>query len=302
MAPYSPDTPHSKANEHWVQRTHEIIRLKGNSERTAQAYTREVRIMGKWLGRDLLTATGDDVRDFALYRIYDCEIGGSSVRIMISGLRHLFVDVLERNWTILDQLSAKRERTLPVVLTPAQVHRIIDHADSLCHQAYLQVVYTCGLRLSEALNLTVHDIDGQRGTLFVRHGKGGKDRYVPLTLSTYRILKAYWKAHRNPLLLFPAVGRGGTKAPTAKRPMPTSTVQEGLKRAMATAGITKKVVTIHTLRHCFATHLLEAGVHVHAIQRFLGHADLKTTLQYFHITRTGAQDIEALLRQTLTWR
>ena len=301
MAKKTPQSEHSKTNDQWLQRTHEMIRVKGKSKRTADAYTREVRIMGKWLGKDLFTATHNDVREYALYRIHDCELGGSSVRIMISGLKHLFVDVLERNWVILNQLGAKREMTLPVVLNKQQVHSIIAHADSLCHQTYLQTVYTCGLRLSEALNITVHNIDGDKGQLHVRHGKGGKDRYVPLTHDTYLKLQAYWRTHRNPELLFPALGRGGVKGHTAKRPMPTQTVQEGLKRALAAAGIGKKGVTIHTLRHCYATHLLEAGVNVHAIQRLLGHSDLKTTLRYFHITDTGAQDVAALLRKTLSW-
>ena len=285
----------SNSVDNSFQRTIESLRIGGKSKRTAETYAREVRVMGKWLDKPLDQATDEDLRRFVLYRLNECKLTGSSMRILICGLRQFFTVVLDHKWPILEQMKASREETLPLVLDRDQIWRILENATELCHRTYLQTVYTCGFRLSEALSLTIHDINGKRMRIHVRKGKGAKDRIVPLPEKTYLLLRQYWATHRNPLLIFPALGRGRTKAATATMPMPTPTVQWGLKSAVKAAGMSIPGIRMHTLRHCYATHLLEAGINVHAIQKYMGHSNLSTTLRYFHLTKMGQLDNEKIL-------
>ncbi|MDI6800400.1 MAG: tyrosine-type recombinase/integrase [Actinomycetota bacterium] len=165
--------------------------------------------------------------------------------------------------------------------------------------AYLSTVYSCGLRLHEGLHLEVSDIDSSRMMIHVHRGKGAKDRYVPLPPSTLNLLRRYWVTHRHPCLLFPALGRGGNGAKEAPSPMAKSSVQGAFRRAKVAAGIRKKAVSVHTLRHSYATHLLEAGVNLRLIQRYMGHAQLETTMVYLHLTQKGQEDACQLINQVM---
>lgn len=135
--------------------------------------------------------------------------------------------------------------------------------------------------------------------IHVHRGKGAKDRYVPLPLSTLQLLRRYWTTHRHPCLLFPALGRGGNGANSAPSPMAKSSVQGAFRRAKAAAGVHKKAVSVHTLRHSYATHLLEAGVNLRVIQRYMGHAQLETTMVYLHLTQKGQEDACQLINQVM---
>jgi len=148
------------------------------------------------------------------------------------------------------------------------------------------VVYTCGLRLREALHLQVGDIDSDRMRIHVHRGKGAKDRQVPLPEATLNVLRDYWKTHRNPDWIFPRLGHGHNEGHTAKNPMTRSAVQGALGRILKQLKFTKRV-SIHTLRHSYATHLLEAGVNIRRIQQYLGHSSLNTTMVYLHLTTQG---------------
>lgn len=293
--------PQSNDPRSWYQLVVEYFLVSGKSLGTAQVYSREVRIMAQWLGEKRLDlADDDDLKDFLLYRRNDCNLTGSSMRIVCCGLRGLFQGVLQRDWPLLTTMNAPHEEKLPLVLSREEVWRIISHADQLHHRVYLQTVYSCGLRLSEGLNLTVHDIDKHQMQVYVRAGKGKRDRAIPLPKATYKLLRYYWATHRNPLLIFPGLGRSHKDAPTAQRHMTMPTAQEGLRRAVRAAGIRKPGVRIHTLRHCYATHLLEAGVNVHAIQRYLGHKSLDTTLIYFHLTSVGQRTTKAVIERLMS--
>jgi site-specific recombinase XerD len=162
------------------------------------------------------------------------------------------------------------------------------------YRACLTTMYACGLRLKEALNLQVPDIDAARMLLHVRLGKGGKDRYVPLPRTTLELLRACWKTHQNPVWLFPAVGRGGIHARNATEPMTHTSVQAAFRAALKETGINKKA-SVHTLRHSYATHLLEAGVNLRQIQVYLGHNSVQTTSFYTHLTAiSNTQACEAI--------
>lgn len=214
----------------------------------------------------------------------------NTLQIAHAGLKFFFTHVLPRDRATLELVKAPREKRLPVVLDVPEVQRLLSCVRTPHNHTYLTTVYTCGLRLSEALNLEVNDIDGNRGLIHVYAGKGAKDRYVPLPEKTLALLRGHWKTHRHPRLLFPAMGRDMRGAHDAKHPMARSSVQGALRQAKAQAGIHKQGVTIHTLRHSYATHLLERGVNVRVIQRWLGHACLETTMIYLHLTQAGQED------------
>ncbi len=154
---------------------------------------------------------------------------------------------------------------------------------------YFWTVYSIGLRLEEGLNLQVGDLDAERGLVHVHRGKGAKDRYVPLPSSTLCWLRCYWLTHRHPRLLFPADGRNHTGISKAKTPMSPTAVQGAMKKITGQIDFGKKV-SIHTLRHSYATHLLEAGVSLRVIQQYLGHSSLQTTMVYLHLTETAQVD------------
>jgi integrase len=135
--------------------------------------------------------------------------------------------------------------------------------------------------------------------IHVHRGKGAKDRYVSLPNDTYQLLRSYWKTHRNPVLIFPALGRGGNEGPTTQKPMAIASVQGAFRQAKNAASITKRRVSVHTLRHCYATHLLEAGVNPRIIQRYMGHAHLETTMVYFHLTQKGTEDAAKIINSTM---
>ena len=143
--------------------------------------------------------------------------------------------------------------------------------------------------------MEVSDIDSARMMIHVHRGKGAKDRFVPLPQATLAILRSHWRSHRNARLLFPAYGRDSRSAGTATTPMAKSSVQGAFRAAKRQAGIAKRGVSIHTLRHCYATHLLEAGVNLRVIQKHMGHTSLESTMVYLHLTRKGHEDAYALI-------
>ena len=215
------------------------------------------------------------------------------MRICYCGIRHFFVHVLRRDWHTLQLIRAQSERRLPAVLSVAEVRTLLHCVRTPHNHAFLSTVYACGLRLQEAQCLEVPDIDSQRLMIHVHRGKGAKDRFVPLPKSSLQILRKHWATHRHPRLLFPALGRSGNQAASATTPMPKSSVQAAFRRAKVEAGIHRRGISVHSLRHCYATHLLESGVNLRVIQQYLGHAHLETTLVYLHLTHKGQEDAYA---------
>jgi site-specific recombinase XerD len=212
------------------------------------------------------------------------------MRICYSGIRFFYQHVLKRDWSTLSLLRAQTTHRLPAVLSVEEVRHLLQAATPFHNQVYFTTVYSLGLRLHEALFLQVSDIDGQRLQGHVHRGKGAKDRDVPLPADTLALLRSYWKPHRHKTWLFPATGRNHTHSPTAASPMSRSSVQGAFRKAKQRAGLTKTGVAIHTLRHSYATHLLEAGVNPRLIQRYLGHTQLETTMVYLHLTHKGQEE------------
>jgi len=274
----------------WYQRMIDTLQLNGKGERTQQAYARSVRMLSQFYDKTPDLVSEQELQEYFLQRKNVNRWSPKTMRICYCGIRFFYVNVLERNWHILSILRAQNERRLPAVLSVDEVRSLLAHIKTFHNYVYLSTVYSCGLRLHEGLNLEVSDIDSQRMMVHVHRGKGAKDRYVTLPHSTLQLLRRYWRTHRHPHLLFPALGRNGKGATQSQTPMAKSSVQGAFRRAKFDAGIAKKGVAIHTLRHSYATHLLEAGVNLRAIQRYMGHAQLETTMLYLHLTQKGQED------------
>jgi integrase len=190
-----------------------------------------------------------------------------------SALRFFYRHVLDRPDFVPFVVYGKKPRTLPVVLSPADVRRLLAAVPPGRNRLQLRIAYGCGLRVSELTHLRVADIDSARHTLWVRHGKGNKDRGVPLPDELLDELRTYWRIRRPAEWLF--------AGPTG-RPLHVATLQRAFQKARRAAGL-RQAATCHTLRHCYATHLLEAGTDLPTLQRLLGHGHLSTTLRYLHL-------------------
>lgn len=266
------------------------LHLSGKSERTQESYVREVRLLAQFYHTSPDRISEQELQRYLLHRKNVDSLAPASMRICYSGIRFFYQHVLKRDWSTLVLLRAQTTHHLPAVLSVEEVKRLLTSATPLHNRVYFTTVYSLGLRLHEALFLQVSDIDGPRLQVHVHRGKGAKDRYVPLPEDTLALLRAYWKTHRHKTWLFPATGRDHTQSATAASPMSRSSVQGAFRTAKQRAEITKLGVAIHTLRHAYATHLLEAGVNPRLIQRYLGHTQLETTMIYLHLTHKGQED------------
>jgi len=274
----------------WQSKMNKSMQVAGMGDSTRELYSRAVRKLVDHYGKSPDLLTEDELLDYFIHRQDVTGWAPSTMRICYSGIKFFFINILKREWHLLSIAQARRERRLPAVLTREEVKRIMGKVDTFHNRAYLQTVYSCGLRLQEGLYLQISDIDGARKMIHVHRGKGAKDRYVPLPDATLDLLRRYWMTHRNPKLIFPAVGRTRNLAPKSTIPMSIEGVQGGFRRAKIAAGINKQGVSVHTLRHSYATHLLEAGVNLRVIQKYLGHANIETTMIYLHLTNKGMED------------
>lgn len=260
----------------------EDLQLKGMGERTQQMYVRAVRQLSEHYNKSPNKITEEQLRDYFLYVKNVKKWSRSTSTIALCGIKFFYQNTLKRDWTTLTFVRAKREKKLPVILSKAEARKILKNIRLLRYRVCLTTIYSCGLRLTEGTQLQVADIDSARGLIHV-HGKGCKDRYVPLPQRTLQLLREHWKTHRNPVWIFPAPGRGGNLMPTNTKPMPKASVQIAFKEALKESGI-KKRASVHTLRHSYATHLLEAGVNLRLIQIWLRHNTPTTTSVYTHLT------------------
>ena len=283
----------------WYQRMVAVLQLNGKGEPTQKAYTRAVRMLSQFYDKTPDLVSEPELQEYFLHRKNVNRWSPKTMRICYCGIRFFYVNVLARDWHILSILRAQTEHRLPTVLSVEEVRGILTHVKTLHNHAYLSTVYSCGLRLDEGRHLEVSDIDSKRMMIHVHRGKGAKDRYVPLPQSTLQLLRSYWRIHRHPRLVFPALGRKRTDVKAALGPMAKSSVQGAFRQAKRAAGVLKKGVAIHTLRHSYATHLLEAGVNLRVIQRYMGHARLETTMLYLHLTQKGQEDACQLINHVM---
>jgi integrase/recombinase XerD len=266
------------------------LQLSGKGERTQQSSVREVRMRSQCYAKSPDLISEPELQASFLHRTNVDGLAPASMRICSSGLRFFYQHVLQRAWHTLSLLRAQTAQRLPAVLSVQEVRRLLKAATPLHNQVSFTTVYSLGLRLHEALYLQVSDLDGQRLQVHVHRGKGAKDRYVPLPEETLALLRASWKTHRNKTGLFPATGRDQKQSPTATAPMSRASVQGAFRTATQRAGIATMGVAIHPLRPSYATPLLEAGLNLRLMQRYLGHTRLETTMVYLPRTPKGHEE------------
>lgn len=279
------------------------LRRQGKADSTIDVYARAVRRITEFFDRCPDRLTLEDLKAYfdALIQSHSW----STVKTDRNGLQFFYKHVLNKQWVWVDIIKPPQAKPLPDILTSAEIERIINDTRELRYQTYILTTYSMGLRLGEALNLTVGDIDRGRMKVHVRNGKGGKDRFVTLPQLTLVALRRYWCTHRHPRLIFPG-GRTPEDRPRAQDVMSRGGVQSAFKAIVASCGI-RKPVSIHSLRHCYGAHLTETGAHLRAIQREMGHESPKTTALYTQLTEVADQNtveqIEALMqRLDLHWQ
>jgi len=263
------------------QRMTEDMQLAGYSSNTQEAYVIAVRQLFAHFKCNPSQLTEEQLRQYFLYLTNERKVSRATVTIALCGIKFFFERTLKREWTTLELVRPRREKKLPVVLSREEVRRILEQVHTPVYRACLKTIYSCGLRLREGSQLQVSDVDSGRMALHI-HGKGGKDRYVPLPDRTLELLREFWKMRRSRPWVFPATSRG-KKPGVSIHPVSGSSLQQAFKRALAAAGISKRA-HIHSLRHSYATHLLEAGVNLRIIQENLGHGSARTTQIYTHLT------------------
>ena len=281
------------------QRMHQDLQLAGLAEGTRKAYLRAVRQLAAHFRKPPDQITEPEVREYLVYLKDEREYSPSSLKIAASGLIFFYTHTVPRDWLTFKNLHIPRPQSLPDVLSITEVRRLIDAVYTPHNKTFFWTVYSLGLRLQEGLNLQVGDIDSARMVVHVHRGKGSKDRYVPLPSRTLTMLRQFWVTHRNPVWLFPATGRDHTEAQSAAEPMARSSVHGAMKRVVQELGFRKRI-TIHTLRHSYATHLLEAGVNLCLIQQYLGHSSLQATTIYLHLTSLGQEQARATIETMMS--
>lgn len=252
------------------------LELRGYTAKTQRAYIRYVGDFAQYFGKSPAEMGETEIREYLHHLVAEKQLGDSSINGAYSALRFFYMTTLHRDWNIAKIPRRKQEKKLPIVLDGSEIKQLLAITTNLKHRAILMTTYSAGLRVSETAHLKVSDVDSKRMQLRIARGKGKKDRYALLSRVTLNLLRDYWRQYRPKLWLFPGS--------SSDSPISTRTIQKVFENAKRKAGI-QKPATVHTLRHSFATHLLEAGTDIYRIQELMGHTSPKTTAIYIHLRR-----------------
>jgi integrase/recombinase XerD len=275
----------------------QLVQLKDYCPVTRYHYLQVVRKLAQHFKCDPATLGENQVREYFLYLREEKHWQGSAMTQARVALRSFFRECLTvgKDWTVFEELRIARPQPLPLVLSREEVARVLGIVREPRFRACLRLIYHCGLRVGEAVSLAPRDIHGKEEPprIHVKNAKGGKDRYVPIAASMVRELRQWWKTHRHDDWLFPGQPRNGC---AASHPgcLPVAAVQQTFALARQESGI-HPAATVHTLRHCYATHMLEAGVNIRQLRDYLGHSSLDTTLIYTHLTALSEARTQATL-------
>jgi integrase/recombinase XerD len=254
----------------------EDMDLRGFTPKTQEAYIGAVRGLAGFHRRSPDQLSDEEIREFFLHLVNVKHAARSTVTIYLCGIKFFYEKTLGKELPVLDLVRPRSRVKRPVVLSTTEVRVLLNLVrHPLCRMA-LTLIYSCGLRISEGMHLKVSDIDGQRMLVRVENGKGGKDRYVPLPERTRELLRGYYAIYRPKTWLFPAKSGDG--------PYCVTNLQKAFRAVVRQSGIGKQA-SVHTLRHSYATHLVESGVHLRTIQEILGHKSSQTTAVYTHLTQ-----------------
>ena len=258
------------------KRMTEDLHVRNYSESTIDQYTRVVRQIAEFYHKCPSDLTPEEIRGYQVYLRQDKKVSSEVGNQTVCALRFLYKVTLGREDAVVERIAyARRAKKLPIVLSPEEVLALLFATRSLKHRTIMSTIYACGPRLEEVRSLQVSDIDSKRMLIFIRKGKGNKQRYVSLPQKLLELLREYYKSEQPKLWLFPGQN--------PDRPLSGETIQKAVRRAAKVAGITKRV-TPHLLRHTYATHAMEAGVDLRTLQILLGHGKLNTTSIYTHVS------------------
>ncbi|TYQ15216.1 UNVERIFIED_CONTAM: site-specific recombinase XerD [Acetivibrio alkalicellulosi] len=276
----------SKLKENFIR----DMQLKGYRDKTQKSYLMHLKGITRYYRKSPEYLGSEEIKNYMYYMLNERGYSNDYIRGCYSALRFFYTTTLQKEWSKFSIPQARRKRKLPEVMSIEEIDRLFNVTKNLKHKAILMIIYSSGLRVSEGCNLRIGDIDSKRMAVRVRSGKGDKDRYTILSELALENLRIYWKEqglknnYNNDTYLFP----GGVKG----KPLTTRTVQRVFKEAKNKAGIIKDV-TVHSLRHSFATHMLELKNDVYHIQKLLGHKTVKTTSRYIHISQQRALNIKS---------
>jgi len=270
------------------QKMIEDMQLKGLAVRTQEAYVNAVLQLSRRFKKSPANIEEEELREYFLYLKNEKQVADSTFSIALCGIKFFYEQTLKKEWHTLQLVRPDRKKKLPVVLSMEEVKRVLDCVHRWQYQVCLHTIYACGLRLLEGTRLRVKEIDSDRKMIHVVQGKGSQDRYVPLPDHTLLLLRHHWLTHRNPDWMFPS--------PSGSTPMCETGIQKAFRAALRESGVHKHA-SVHTLRHSYATHLLEAGVDLRIIQTYLGHASPTTTAIYTHLTSVTEAQVNQRINQ-----
>lgn len=268
------------------------LKLKGLQPKTIDAYSRAIRRIGAYFNGHLDDLSSDQLLDYFLELKENRS--WSTVKLDLYGLRFFYAHVLKKSWTHLPIIKAPKVKRIPDIVSIEEAHRIFSATRQLSYRVLFYTLYSMGLRLSEGLNLKPGDIDAGRMRVHIRNSKGNKDRYVPLPEKTLDVLRRFWSVHKHPTFIFPNRKRGLSNVLLVDSHLDRGGVQTAMKKVVKKIGLKKKI-SCHSLRHSYATHLLEAGVDLLEVQKILGHVSILTTVKYTHLTTLTTQRADELI-------
>ena len=277
----------TQLREHMI----EDMQLRGLSARTQEHYVDAVRHLAQYFHRSPDQLNNENLREYFLYLTNEKKLSRSTTTVALCGIKFFYERTLQQQWPTLELVRPGKEYRLPVILSREEVRGILAEVRVPLYRTCLTTIYSCGLRLLEGAHLRIADIDSGRMTLHI-HGKRKKDRYVPLPVRTLDLLRQHWRTHRSPEWMFPSPKFGNS------RPVTDCALGSAFRAALKATGIAK-AAHIHTLRHAYATHLMEAGVNLRIIQEILGHRSARSTQIYTHLTREVRNTLTDPLNQLM---
>lgn len=280
------------------------LSLKGLQPKTIDGYSRAIRRIGEYFDGNLDNLTENQLLDY-FHQLKESS-SWSTVKIDLHGLKFFYLHVLKRNWVKIPLIKPPKVKRIPDIVTIEEAYQLFESTHKLSYRVLFFTLYSMGLRLGEGLRLQTGDVDATRKHVHIRNAKGNKDRLVPLPAKTLNVLREFWSVHKHPIFLFPNRKRGLKNAHLVDSHLDRSGVQVAMRSVIKSMGF-KKRISCHSLRHSYATHLLDAGVDLLELQKILGHVSLLTTTKYTHLTLHKSEQADKTINKlmntfAINWR
>jgi len=257
------------------------LALKGLQPKTIDAYSRAIKRIYNYFNGNIENLSENQLLDY-FHQLYESH-SFSAVKLDLYGLRFFYTYVLKKDFTYIPIIKKPKSTRIPDTITIAEINKLIANTKKLSYKVFFFTIYSLGLRLSEGVNLKVADINANTMRVHIRNAKGNKDRLVPLPYKTLNILRKFWQTHKHPNFIFPSRKRGLKNAYLVDCPIDRGGIQVAMKLVVDNLNW-KKRISCHSLRHSYATHLLEAGINLIELKQILGHVSIVTTAKYTHLT------------------